>query len=124
NAGVFTVSGTHTYAEEGSNAIAVAISDNGGSSTSASSTANISESAVTATGGFTFTAVEGTASASQTVATFTDPAGPEAVGNYSASIAWGDGTTSAGTITFNAGTGVFTVAGSHTYAEEGSQSIT
>ena len=44
--------------------------------------------------------------------------------DYSASINWGDGNTSAGTITFDSGTGIFTVSGSNTYAEEGGYSIT
>src|SRR5262249_55089860 len=38
------------------------------------------------------------------------------------SIDWGDSSSSAGTITFSAG--VFTVAGSHQYAQEGSKNIT
>ena len=49
-----------------------------------------------------------------TVATFTnaDPFGTAA--SYTATITWGDGSTSAGTIT---GTGTLTVSGSHTYAD-------
>jgi Ca2+-binding RTX toxin-like protein len=70
---------------------------------------------VIATGGFQFVAVEGDPSAVQTVATFTDPGGAEGLDDYSAVIDWGDGTTSAGTITAGLG-GVFTVSGSHTYA--------
>src|SRR5207237_5758965 len=60
----------------------------------------------------------------QPVATFTDPAGAEAVANYNAVINWGDGATSSGTITFAASSGVFSVQGSHTYAEEGIRVIT
>ena len=69
-----------------------------------------------ATGGFSFNAVENQPSATQTVATFTDPGGAEAHADYSASINWGDGTTSAGTISGPDASGVFTVTGSHTYA--------
>ena len=58
---------------------------------------------------------EGTASA-VTVGTFTDIGGPEPLGNYSAMIDWGDGSSSIGTITQSGDT--FTVQGSHTYAEE------
>src|SRR5207253_2953365 len=73
--------------------------------------------AVVATGGFVVTASEGSDSGSQTVATFTDPGGAEGVGDYSASINWGDGSAAtSGVITVSAG--VFTVKGSHTYAEE------
>src|SRR5207237_9521034 len=73
-------------------------------------------------GGFSFSAVEGAPSASQTVATFTDPGGAEAASDYSASINWGDGTTSPGAISVSAD--VFTVAGQHTYAEEGTKTVT
>ena len=79
------------------------------------SSALVSDPAVDATGGFTFVAVEGELSAVQTVATFTDPGGPEPLADYSASINWGDGTAATvGTISFAAG--VFTVTGSHTFA--------
>jgi uncharacterized repeat protein (TIGR01451 family) len=51
------------------------------------------------------------------VATFTDDT-PSPVGDYSATIDWGDGKpTSTGTITLNSG--VFSVAGTHTYADDG-----
>src|SRR5207302_2931331 len=77
---------------------------------------------VVPTGGLSLSAVDGGASASQTVATFTDPGGAEVLGDYSASIDWGDLSSSAGTISLSAG--VFTVKGSHTYAEEGTKTIT
>ncbi len=120
--GTFTVSGDHTYAEEsaadhpGSNPydITVTISHEAAPTTTVHTSAVVSDPAVVATGGFSFTAVEGTPSATQTVATFTDPGGAEPLVDYSAVIDWGDGTTSAGTITFAAG--VYTVQGSHTYA--------
>src|SRR5207245_7598911 len=68
--------------------------------------------------------IEGAASVSQTVATFTDPGTPagEILTDYSASIDWGDSSSSAGTISLSAG--VFTVNGSHTYAEEGTKTVT
>lgn len=121
-AGTFTVAGTHTYAEEsaadhpGSNPyqLTVTISHGSASNGVAHPTATVSDPAVTPTGGFTFNAVEGMPSATQTVATFTDPGGAEAVGDYSALIDWGDGSTSTGTITLASGT--YTVQGSHTYA--------
>ena len=84
---------------------------------SAGGSASISDPAVIATGGFTVNGSGGTATTSQTVATFTDPAGAEALGDYSASIDWGDSQNSPGAVTFNSGTGVFTVKGAHTYAE-------
>src|SRR5207247_184717 len=60
---------------------------------------------------------EGGSTGTVTVATFTDPGGPESLKDYSAAIDWGDGSsTSAGVITVNSG--VFTVQGNHTYTEE------
>jgi uncharacterized delta-60 repeat protein len=62
--------------------------------------------AVTATAGAPFTGV---------VATFTDADPNGTAGQFTATITWGDGTTSAGTITAN-GQGGFDVTGTHTYA--------
>jgi hypothetical protein len=89
------------------------------------STATVSDPNVVAVGGLTVTGVEGSLSATQSVAFFTDPGGPEANDgtHYSASINWGDGSaTSTGTISF--GGGAFTVSGNHSYAEEGVYTIT
>jgi hypothetical protein len=53
-----------------------------------------------------------------TVATFTDPDPTATASEYAATINWGDGTVpTAGTIT--AGSGSFTVSGTHVYADEG-----
>ncbi len=116
----------HSYAEEGSYVPKVTVTDFLSLSGSATAPAiSVSDPAVLPTGGFTVTAAEGANSGSQTVATFTDPGGPEAVGNYSADSDRGDGTgtqAGAGTISFSGG--VFTVKGSHTYAEEGGDTIT
>ena len=52
------------------------------------------------------------------VALFSDPQTTGQVGQYLATINWGDNTAiTPGVITYGGGTG-FTVAGSHTYAEE------
>ena len=59
--------------------------------TTASKSITVSDPSVIGTGGFTITAVAGTLSSAQTVATFTDPGGAEALTDYSASINWGDG---------------------------------
>jgi hypothetical protein len=122
--GVFTVSGSHSYAKEGSYTVTVRLHHDTAADASATTSLTITDPSVVGTGGFSLTTVEGTQT-NQTVATFTDPAGAEALGNYSASISWGDGATTNGGITFSAGT--FTVkgaAGSHAYHEEGSYTIT
>lgn len=56
------------------------------------------------------------------VASFTDPAGTGAISNYTASVDWGDGTVTAGTVAL-AGT-TYTVTGTHKYAEEGTYTVT
>jgi hypothetical protein len=77
---------------------------------------------IAATGGFTVNATEGTESSPQTVATFTDPDPKSTAAEYKATIEWGDGSSSEGTISGPTG-GPFTVSGSHTYAEEGEYDI-
>jgi uncharacterized repeat protein (TIGR01451 family) len=57
-----------------------------------------------------------------TVATFTHANGIEGTGAFSATINWGDGTTSAGTITLSGTT--YSVVGSHTYKGGNSKTIT
>ena len=52
------------------------------------------------------------------VAAFTDADSAATPGEYAATIAWGDGSTSAGTIAAT-GSGSFTVSASHLFAEEG-----
>lgn len=113
----FTVSGTNTYATEGTFAIAVTIRDSGGATVIASSTANVPDFAVTATA-VAVSATEG-AAFTGTVATFTDADPNGVLADFSATIAWGDGHTSTGTISFNASTHSGTVTGTNTYAEEG-----
>jgi hypothetical protein len=128
--GQFSVNGTHTYTEEGSFTLSVTLTDKdddgsglASATATASATITVSDPAVDATGGLTVTPVEGNSSGNQTVATFTEPGGAEDVAHYSADVNWGDGMTTSGTITFDASTGVFSVQGSHTYAEEGTETI-
>jgi hypothetical protein len=117
--GGYTVTGTHTYTEEATGlTLTVSVTDDGGSSTSSSTTVNVSDPHVNAVGGHSFTSLEGATTGTLTLATFTDPAGAESLANYSASVDWGDTHTSSGTITYDSGTGIFTVTGSHTYTDD------
>jgi ELWxxDGT repeat protein len=68
--GNFTVTGTHTYADEGSHPVMATVSDVGGSSASATGMATVADAALTATA-MKVTATEG-ALTTATVATFTD----------------------------------------------------
>jgi hypothetical protein len=67
-------------------------------------------------------ALEGTGF-SGVVTTFTDKDPAGVVTDYTATIAWGDGTSSAGTIAAN-GHGGFDVSGTHTYLKDGSFPVT
>ena len=130
-AGVITLSGNtftvsavgHTFATPGNFVITVTIGHEDSQVQVVTSTAIV----VAATGGFTFTAVEGAASAVQTVATFNNPGRvpppPEVLASqFSASINWGDGQTTAGTLSLSGNTII--VSAGHTYGEEGTYPIT
>lgn len=85
---------------------------------SSSATANF-----TAQGGYVYQGTEDESSDSQTLATFTDPDGEDALESYSATIDWGDGSSpEAGTIGYAGG--VFSVTASHTYQDPGEFSLT
>ncbi|HEV3344414.1 MAG TPA: DUF4214 domain-containing protein [Pirellulales bacterium] len=121
---VATVTGQHTYAEEGSHSILMTLRHEGAPAATATSTAVVSDPAVAATGGFTYSATEGSTATAQTVAVFTDPGGAEVVGDYSATVDWGDGTSAtAGVMTLDASTHIFTVSGQHNYSQDGTYSV-
>jgi hypothetical protein len=110
------LTGTHTYAEEGSYHASFTYVNSDGSPETRPFDVKVQDAALSATGA----PVSATAGAqlNATVATFTDadPAGTAA--DYTATIDWGDGSTSAGTIGPAPGGG-FAVGGSHTYANAG-----
>ena len=118
--GAFLVSGSHTYAEEGSYAVTVLISDVGGATTAATSSAVVVDAALSA-GGISIVATE-EAAFSGVVATFTDANVNAPAADFAAVISWGDGNSSAGAVIADGG-GLFTVTGDYTYAEEGTYSI-
>jgi hypothetical protein len=134
----YKVTGTHTYAEDtassSSYAITVTVSD---SSQGANLILTTSATVADAGSSFNDIAVTGTTmptnlmeatSFTTQVASFTDPIDfgghPDAASNYTATIDWGDGSTSTGTITLTNSTavwpnsGIYNVSGTHTYAED------
>jgi hypothetical protein len=122
-AGSFTVSGTHSYSEEGSFPVAVTItdSDNASNSASTNSTAAVADAALVASPACLATSP---GSYNGPTATFADAASPAGtLSDFSASINWGDGATSAGVVS-GPGGGPYSVSGSHTYATTGSFTIT
>jgi hypothetical protein len=125
---VFEITGSHIYAEEGTFAITINVTDDGGSTTVISDTAIIADAALVAPAQSPISTTEAALFPvpvfappvfSGAVATFTDlnPAAPAT--DFTATIDWGDGTSpTAGLITESGpvGSEVFTVSGSHTYA--------
>ena len=73
--------------------------------------------------GITLSAAESVDTGSQVVARFADPNGAGPLSDYAASINWGDGSTSTGVVSFDAASGVFSVAGNHAYVEDGNYTI-
>jgi hypothetical protein len=115
----FNVAGTHTYAEDGSYSISYTVTETGASpdmQSSGTATALVQEASFVLSGEAPLTAIEGT-QFSGVVATFTDPGSTDPASDFTATIDWGDGTTTEGTITAN-GSGNYTVTGTHTYADE------
>ena len=118
--GGFTVSGSHTYAEEGDLTASASVLDVGGSTTSGSGTAHVADAALTA-GALTIGAgVEGVTASNLSFA-FTDANPGAPVADFTATINWGDGVTSSGTLSSTAGG--FSVAASHTYAAQGTFTV-
>lgn len=113
--GPFTITGKHAYTTSGNFTVTTDIRDVGGSSVSGTSSATVSQYPLTGSPA-NISGSEG-ATFSGTVATFTD-ANPNGgtLSSYSASIDWGDGATTAGTISGSAGN--YTVNGAHAFADE------
>jgi hypothetical protein len=118
SAGSFSVDcgSSHTYAEEGGYTVTVSVSDDGGSTTSGTSSVTVADAALTSV--CAAVAVSPQAFSGST-ATFTDADVNGVVTDYTATISWGDGSSSAATIAGGPGTGPYTVTGSHTYLSTG-----
>jgi hypothetical protein len=126
--GTIAVSGTHTYTATtgmAADQVTVTLKDDGPSVATATAF-SLAYVGATVTGAVTLAATEGTAVAGGTrVATFTSSDLADTASAYTATIDWGDGTTSAGTIIGSNGT--FTVdagATGHTPADEGTLGVT
>ncbi|MFL5824237.1 MAG: hypothetical protein ACJ764_12450, partial [Solirubrobacteraceae bacterium] len=115
--GFYAVSGTHTYADEiASGQYSVTVSEPEANFLDfgpVSTDLTVSEAdSLTATP-TTISATDGTAFSGD-VATFSDTDTDTPAGDFTATIDWGDGTSSAGVVSGSAGS--FTVSGSHTYS--------
>jgi hypothetical protein len=125
--GTYSVTGSHTYAEESSDTATVTIQETAGDMDTATAsnaiavaegdvlTVNLIQPSPTATEGQSF---------SGRVANFVNSnAAANTPADFTATINWGDGTTTAGTVS-NPGGNIYAVDGSHTYADEGSFTAT
>ena len=117
---LFSVVGSHTYAASGAFTVTVTVNDSGGMTSTISSQATVRASQISASPGFPVAATEGLPTAAgQVIATFSHGANLAPIGNFTATIDWGDGTPAvAGTIAAN-GSGYRVVAPSHTFAGPG-----
>jgi hypothetical protein len=116
----YTVTGSHTYADESPAnqpyAVNVTIQDStDNSSGTAQSSAAVLDGALTAAG-VDFTTNEKT-TFSGVVATFQDANPSAPTTDFTVTIAWGDGQSSSGTVSGTGGS--FAVHGSHVYAKDG-----
>jgi SdrD B-like domain len=121
--GSFAVIGEHTYADEGSYEVKVAITDrdNSAISATATSSATVGDAALTASGVSPMPISPQTFGG--TVANFTDANTTSTTADFTATIEWGDGSpASEGTVSGEGG--VYSVSGSHTYEGTGYFTIT
>ena len=124
-AGLFTVSGQHVYADEGTFTATVTISDDapGTAAATATTLATINEGGVLTTTPKLVTGTENAPLSNVLVTSFTSDDSDATAGSYTASIDWGDAVTSAGTVT-SGGPGLYLVSGSHLFQDEGPYPIT
>ncbi len=121
SSGSFAVSGAHTYAGEGTFTDKVTVHDILDSLVaSPTATATVTEGDALSGTGVSFSAVAATAF-SGTVANFADTNVTNTAADFTATIDWGDGTTTAGTVSGSAGS--FAVSGTHTYAAAGPKTL-
>jgi hypothetical protein len=116
--GPFTVSGTHMYAERGTYSVTVTIMDvdNRMNSATIISTARVSDAQLSST---CATIPVSTQTYTGPTAMFRDQSSTGTLSDFSATIFWGDSSSSPGTITGGPGNTPYTVSGTHTYASTG-----
>ncbi|MGI9057154.1 MAG: choice-of-anchor Q domain-containing protein [Ktedonobacteraceae bacterium] len=119
--GSYSVSGSHTYAEEGSYPLSVTVKDSGSLSATGNGTAKVADAALTLTH---FLAGPLPHLAAGVAATFTDADPARQVSDYTATVKWGDGTTSTVKVYNNPIGPGFALAAGHRYASKGTYSVT
>ena len=126
---IYEVESSHTYTAIGTDSIVVTVYDNNTDIGSVTDTAIVAKTSKLTVDAKNISVIQDDAF-SATVATFTDTNHAETVGDFTATITWGDGTTSTGTIVAdvngsgNVVAGKFDVIGYHTYTNSGKDLIT
>lgn len=122
--GSFSVTGAHTYVNAGSYPVTVTLSGNGSNTATASATRTETvEDAMISGTGYAISA-SGKKRFSGAVASFTDANPYAKASDFSSTIDWGDGNTSAGKVVASRTGAAFTVDGSHVYGRVGAYLIT
>src|SRR5207302_3002027 len=120
--GSFTVDGGHTYADESFPQATVTITRTADNTTIApSGSVAVADTDNISVQGRTITGNPNQPLTNVTVATFTTSNSVNTAGDFAVTIDWGDGTTTAGTVTGSGGS--FSVNGSHTYTTAGQDTI-
>lgn len=120
NNNVFTVQGSHIYNEEGNDNVTITISRDTSSTIVVTDIVKVADAILT---GQSAVISPGT-TVNGVVASFKDPDTTDTIVDYSATIAWGDGNTSAGVIVVGAYPGQFNVTGNHSYSDKNPHTIT
>ncbi|OYV94968.1 MAG: hypothetical protein B7Z73_02610 [Planctomycetia bacterium 21-64-5] len=115
-----TATASHTFAQEGPYVVHGRVNAPGNVHTDYYTTLTVLDPAVQVKA-VAVQGKEGAATGLVPVATFTDPARAEKISDYSATIDWGDGNSTTGTVVADGGG--FSVEGNHTYADAGSYAL-
>jgi hypothetical protein len=121
----FQVTASHAYAEQGSYPVGVTVTDSGGAAplVVSAATVSVADAPLSAAGAAqSYGTCEEKATGPVVVAQFSDPGTDGTAADYSATVAWGDGSTSPGAIALVGGN-TFAVTASHAYAEQGSYAV-
>ncbi|MFI5313083.1 MAG: hypothetical protein ACHQ06_02855, partial [Candidatus Dormibacteria bacterium] len=119
--GAFAVSGSHSYSALGTYTTTTTLGELS-LATRVTATGTVSVVTPMTLSATSISGGEGTP-ISGVVATFSDNLGADPAANYAATITWGDGTSSPGTVASAGGTN-YTISASHVYGDEGSYPLT
>ena len=120
---IVTTASDHAYADEGNFTLTANITrTTDHATTAASDTVTVADDDAISASGTTINGSPNQPLTNVTVATFNDSNALNVAGDFVATIDWGDGATSTGTISGK--NGAFTVSGSHTYTQSGQDTIT